>query len=128
MVPGGFQQQGPMPPKNPVAEWLLSYFVPFYGLYWFHRANKEMEAWSNGRIEYNPTSSLLAITLGWFILVPPFIAWSSFMNRIREAQRTAGLPQTANFWGSVGRAFLISYNVKWHQDQFNEIGTRPPQY
>ena len=117
-----------MPPRNSVVEWLLCYFVPFYALYWFHRSNKEMEAWSSGRIDYNATSSLLAITLGWLILVPPFVAWSSYMGRIREAQRMAGLPQTANFWGSVGRAILLSYNTKWHTDQFNEIGQRPPQY
>jgi hypothetical protein len=117
-----------MPPRNSVVEWLLAYFVPFYNLYWFHRSNKEMQAWSNGRIDYNATSSLLAITLGWFILVPPFVAWASYMGRIREAQRMAGLPQTANFWGSVGRSFLLLYSVKWHQDQFNEIGVRPPQY
>ena len=120
--------QGPMPVRNSVVEWLLCYFVPFYALYWFHRANKELEAYSGGRIEYNATSSLLAITLGWFIIVPPFVAWASFMGRIREGQRMAGLPQTANFWGSVGRALLLSYNTKWHTDQFNEIGTRPPQY
>jgi hypothetical protein len=126
--PVGFAPQGPMPPRNPVVEWLLAYFVPFYSLYWFHRSNKEMQAWSNGRIDYNATSSLLAITLGGLIIVPPFIAWASYMGRIREAQRMAGLPQTANFWGSVGRAFLLLYNVKWHQDQFNEIGVRPPQY
>jgi hypothetical protein len=128
MAPGGFAPQGPMPPKNPVAEWLLAYFVPFYELYWFHRSNKEMEAWSNGRIEYNATSSLLALTLGWFILVPPFIAWSSYVNRVRETQRMAGLPVDVTFWGTVGRAFLILYSVKYLQDRFNVIGSRPPQY
>jgi hypothetical protein len=129
VAPGGYgAPQGPIPVRNSVVEWLLCYFVPFYALYWFHRYNKELEAYSGGRIEYNATSSLLAITLGWFILVPPFVAWASFMGRIREGQRMAGLPQTANFWGSVGRAILLSYNTKWHTDQANEIGTRPPQY
>jgi hypothetical protein len=119
-----------MPPRNPVTEWLLAAFVPFgiYAYIWFHRSNTEMQAWSNGRIQYNPTASLLALILGWVIIVPPFVAWASYMGRIREAQRMAGLPQTATFWGSVGRAFLLSYNVNWHQEQFNEIGTRPPQY
>ncbi len=71
-----------------------------------------------------------AIAIGQICLaiVPPIVAWVSFMARIREAQGMAGLPQTANFWGSVLRALLISFNVKWHQDQFNEISLRPPQY
>jgi hypothetical protein len=116
-----------MQTRDSIVEWLLSAFVPFYNLYWFYRSNKEMQAWSGGRIAFDATSSLLALTVGWIVIVPPFIAWSSYMGRIREAQRMAGLPQTASFWGSVGRAFLFSYNIKWHQDQFNEIAVREPQ-
>ena len=126
LAPAG--PSGPFPARNPVAEWLLCVFVPFYSLYWFYRANKDLQMWSGGRIDFNGTNSMLAITIGWFILVPPFVAWASFMGRIREAQGMAGLPQTANFWGSIGRGILLSYNIKWHQDQFNEISLRPPQY
>ena len=127
MVPGGYTAASPIKTRESVVEWLLSYFVPFYSLFWFHRANSEMQQWSGGRIDYNATTSLLAITLGWFILVPPFVAWASFMGRIRQAQQMAGVQPTANFWGSVGRSILLLYNVKWHQDQFNEIAVRQPQ-
>jgi hypothetical protein len=114
--------------RDPVPTWLLC-FIPFVSFFWFHRANKELEAWSGGRIAYNPTSSLLAITIGVYaFLVPPFIAWGSFMGRIREAQRMAGLPETATMGGSLGRYLLLGYNIKWHQEQFNEIAVRSPQY
>ena len=126
--PGGFAPQGPMPPRKPEIEWLLCIFVPFYSLYFIHRSSKEMEAWSNGRIPYNPTSTLLALTLGTFILVPPFVAIASYCGRIREARRMAGLPQDVGFWGFIGRALLLSYAYKWVQDKLNETGTRPPQY
>ncbi|MEA2478588.1 MAG: hypothetical protein QOJ07_510, partial [Thermoleophilaceae bacterium] len=125
LAPGAPQ---PFPARDPIVEWLLCAFVPFYSLYWVYRANKDLEQWSGGRIEFNATSTILALVLGWIIIVPPFIAWASFMGRIREAQRMAGLPQTASFWGSVGRSLLLSYNIKWHQEQFNEIAARPPQY
>ena len=130
VAPGGFQPQGPMPPKNSVVEWLLAAFVPafIYGYYWFHRSNKEMEAWSNGRIHYNATKSLLALILGGFLIVPPFIAWSTYIKRVNEARRMAGLPQDVSYWGTIGRSLLLSYSVKHLQDKFNEIGTRPPQY
>jgi hypothetical protein len=121
------QSGGAMQTRDSIVEWLLSAFVPFYSLYWFYRANKEIQAYSGGRIDFNAGTSLVAITLGWIIIVPPFVAWSSYMGRIREAQRMAGLPETATFWGSVLRAFLLSYNIKWHQDQFNEIAVREPQ-
>ena len=102
-----------------------------YAIYWIYVTAKDLSEYGKvkGRdLGQSPGMTLLAVTLGAFIIVPPFVAWSSFMGRIREAQRMAGLPQTANFWGSIGRAILILYNVKWHQEQFNEIGTRPPQY
>jgi hypothetical protein len=129
MVPGpGFAPQGPMPPRNPTAEWLLCLFVPLYELYYIHRSSKEMEAWSGGRIAYNPTSTLLALTLGAFIIVPPFVAIASYCGRIRESQRMAGLPEDVGFWGFFGRLILIRYAYKWVQDRFNVIGQRPPQY
>ena len=127
MVPGGYTAASPLKTRESVVEWLLCYFVPFYSLFWFHRANKEMQAWSGGRIDYSAGASLCAITIGWFILVPPFVAWASFNGRIRTAQQMAGLQPTANFWGSVGRMLLLGYGYKWHQDQFNEIAVRQPQ-
>jgi hypothetical protein len=87
-----------------------------------------MEAWSGGRIQYNPTQTLLALTIGAFIIVPPFVALASYCGRIREARRMAGLPQDVGFWGFFGRALLLGYAYKWVQDKFNETGTRPPQY
>jgi hypothetical protein len=127
--PGGAiaAPQGGIKTRDSVVEWLLCYFVPFYSLIWIHRSNKEMQAWSGGRIDYNATSTLLALTLGWFILVPPFIAWSNYMGRIRTAQQMAGLEPKATFWGSIGRMLLLGYGYKWLQDQFNELAVRQPQ-
>ena len=118
-----------MPPRNPVVEWLLCIFVPFYSALLYPPVEQGDRGLSSGRIDYNPTSTLLALTLGAFIIVPPFVAMASFCGRIREARRMAGLPQTTGFWGFIGRAILISLRLQVdRRTQLNEIGTRPPQY
>jgi hypothetical protein len=118
---------GPMQTRDSIVEWLLCAFIPFYSLYWFHRANKEMQAWSSGRIDYNAGKSLTSLLIGWIIIVPPFVTMAHYQQRIRTAQGMAGVEQRANFWGWLGRAILLSYAFKWNQDHFNEIAVRQPQ-
>lgn len=112
--------------QEPVAQWLLCAFVPFYSLFWYYRLCKELGEWSQGRIHTDPGKSLLAVTLGWIVIVPPIVSWAGTMSRIREAQAMAGLPQRATFWGSVGRAFLLSFHIKWLQDQLNGLAAQRP--
>jgi hypothetical protein len=119
---------GPMEVRDPTKMWLLCALVPFYALVHFHRTNKEMEAWSGGRIPYSAGSSITALTIGVYVLVPPFVAIASYMGRVRTAQQMAGLEPTANFWGFLGRNLLLGYGWKWLQDQFNEIAVRQSQY
>ncbi|MEX2196658.1 MAG: hypothetical protein WD844_15365 [Thermoleophilaceae bacterium] len=125
-VPAAAPATTGLQPRDPVSQWLLCAFVPFYSLIWYHRLCKELGEWSGGRIHTDPTKSLLAVTLGWFVIVPPFVSWAGTMGRIREAQAMAGLPQQATFWGSIGRAFLLSFHIKWLQDQLNELAVRQP--
>lgn len=117
-----------MQTRDSIMEWLLCELLfGIYAIYWLHRASKEMQAWSGGRIDYNPTQTILALTLGWFLIVPGFVALVSFQGRIREAQRMAGLEPTAGFWGFFLRNILLGYGYKWNQDMFNEIAVREPQ-
>jgi hypothetical protein len=127
MVAGGYGPVGGIETRDPTTTWLLCAFVPFYALIHFHRVNKELVAWSRGQIDYNATSSLLALTIGAYVLVPPFIALSSFTGRVRHAQQMAGLEPRASFGGFFGRLLLLSYGWKWLQEQINEIAVRQPQ-
>jgi hypothetical protein len=124
MVAGG---GGGIETRDSTTTWLLCALVPFYALYHFHRTNKELEAWSRGRIEYNAGASLTALTIGAIVLIPPFVALASYMGRVRTAQQMAGVEPQANFLGFFLRGFLLSYCWKWLQDQFNELAVRQPQ-
>jgi hypothetical protein len=127
MVPGGYTAGNPVKTRESTVEWLLCAFVPIYSLFWIHRASKEMEAWSGGRINYNAGSTIAALTIGGMIIVPPFVAIASFMGRLKQAQFMAGVQPKASFWGFFGRLLLFGYGYKWAQDQFNEIAVRQPQ-
>ena len=127
MVPGGYTSASPVKTRESVVEWLLCLFVPFYSLFWIHRASKEMQEWSGGRIDYNAGSTIAALTIGAFVLIPPFVAIISFGGRIREAQRLAGLEQTVSGGGFLGRLFLFGYGYKYAQDALNEVAVRQPQ-
>jgi len=116
---------GPMQTRDSTVEWLLCAFIPIYSLVWLHRASKEMQAWSGGRIDYNAGATISALLLGWvLLLIPTIISIAHFEGRVREAQRMAGVQQTAGFWGFIGRNLLLGYGYKWNQDSFNEIAVR----
>jgi hypothetical protein len=38
-----------------------------------------------------PFLSLLAITVGWVLVFPPFLAWWRLLGRVEEAQRRRGV-------------------------------------
>lgn len=108
--------------------WLLSVFTcGIYGFIWYYRLCKELGEWSQGQIETDPTTSILAVTLGSCVIVPPWISWAGTLGRVRQAQQMVGLQPTAEFWPWLLYMFLASYGYKWLQDQLNEVAARAPQ-
>jgi pSer/pThr/pTyr-binding forkhead associated (FHA) protein len=124
--PVGYQAGPGFQVRSPGAQWALCALVPFYSLIWYYRLCTEIGQWSQGRIHTSPGTSLLAVTLGGIIIVPPFVSIAGTMGRIRQCQQMAGLPPTASFWGFFGRALLFGYGYKWVTDQLNELAVRRP--
>ncbi len=58
-----------------------------YTFVWYYKVNKELHEYTG---EGNPTTSLLAILLGGFIIVPPFVSIYKTGERILSAQNKAG--------------------------------------
>jgi Domain of unknown function (DUF4234) len=74
-----------------------------YYLFWYYFINRELRdfgrstAGSDGnRIEVSPGIALLAVTLGWFLIVPPFVSWYRTFRRIRTAQEIANVGPKAS--------------------------------
>jgi hypothetical protein len=60
-----------------------------YWFYWHWRVNRELR--DEFAMPVGPFLSLLAVTVGWGLVFPPFLAWWRLLGRIEEAQRRRGI-------------------------------------
>jgi hypothetical protein len=102
--------------------WSLVTFGIYY-VVWYYKINRELrDAWG---MDVRPLYSVLAITIGWIILVPPFVSWYSTFNRIAEAQSRAGLATQASpalgFVLFVIAVFFLPIEVVYAQDELNKL-------
>ncbi|MFD5318144.1 DUF4234 domain-containing protein [Streptomyces sp. NPDC127098] len=118
-----------MKERNPVAALLLP-LVTFgiYALVWYYKINKEMGQFDRRR-PASPGTSLLAITLGAILIVPPFLSIWNTVKRIAETQRVAGLQPSAS--PAVGLLLgLLGFYALYCQLELNKVTKHygsPPQ-
>jgi hypothetical protein len=79
-----------------------------YYLVWYYKINRELRDFGErsqtpNPIPVEPFLSLLAITVGWIIIVPPFVSWYRTFGRIRTAQELGGVTPRV----SPGLGFLL---------------------
>jgi drug/metabolite transporter (DMT)-like permease len=92
-----------------------------FGIYyfvWWYKINNEM---NNLGVQCNPTTSVLAVTLGAFIIIPPFVSYYTTADRIRQAQERTNateriIPVLALLLFIVVSVFAIPY----YQSQLNK--------
>jgi uncharacterized protein DUF4234 len=114
----------PVKIRNPflVFLWSLVTFGIYY-VVWYYKINRELRDASG--IDVSPGVALLAVTLGWIVIVPPFVSWYRTFQRIVEAQERAGLTQEASpilgFILFVVAVFLVPVEVVYAQDELNKL-------
>lgn len=68
-----------------------------YYFFWYYKVNREMkdigEARGTEECGTSPGTSLLAITLGAFVIIPPFVSHYKAANRLQATERVTGAPQ-----------------------------------
>src|SRR5215210_4622988 len=114
--------------RNPLAPALLP-FVTFaiYALVWYYKVNKEMAELgkATGRTEElgdNPTTSLLALFPGSFIIVPPLVSHYNAFKR-QQALRSMTTPGDNGFEPGLGLLLsILILPVAYYllQDSFNK--------
>jgi hypothetical protein len=116
--------------RSPWAVGLLSFFTVFiYFFFWYYFINREMADFGRARgtdeLGDSPGKSVLAVTLGIFLIVPPFISLYHTGQRIQRTQRLAGTEPTMNGWLAVVMYLLFSpIMVAYWQSELNKVWER----
>lgn len=84
--------------RNPLAVIGLTLItLGIYGIFWYYYANKELaeigKAHNTDECGDSPGTSVLAVTLGAFVIVPAFISAYKFCKRLSAAERLTGAPE-----------------------------------
>jgi hypothetical protein len=110
--------------RNPFVVFVWS--IVTLGIYycvWYYKINRELR--DAAGIKVSPLIALIAITIGWLIVVPPFVSWYRTFERIRQAQRGAGVANEVNsvlgFILYVVGVFFLPVEVIYAQDELNKV-------
>ncbi|MEA2333050.1 MAG: hypothetical protein QOH58_3188 [Thermoleophilaceae bacterium] len=103
----GSQEPGKI--RNPLGVLgLMLITLGIYGIVWYYKINKEMAAIGKSRgsedCGTSPGMSVLAVTLGSLIIVPPFVSIYKTWTRLSAAERLTGAPSGME----AGLGFVLS--------------------
>jgi uncharacterized protein DUF4234 len=81
--------------RNPLAPALLPFVtLGIYAIVWYYKINKEMAEMGKARnteeLGTSPGTSLLAVLVGWIVIVPPFLSFYNTWKRKQAAERLTG--------------------------------------
>jgi len=89
-----------------------------YHFVWWYKINREARDFA--RIEVSPGISVVAITLGVIIIVPPWVSIFRTGERIGQMQAAAGLERTCS--GVIGliASFFFGLHTLYYQYELNK--------
>jgi heme/copper-type cytochrome/quinol oxidase subunit 2 len=108
--------------RNIILVWLVWPLITLgiYFFVWYYKINREAKDF-DPRIEGNPGVSLLAVLIGWIIIVPPFVSIYRTGGRIAQMQRSAGIEPTCNGWIGLILVFVFNLDRLYYQHELNRI-------
>jgi Domain of unknown function (DUF4234) len=110
--------------RSPLGAWgLLFLTIGIYYFVWYYKINDEARRYL-GDETIKPGVSLLAILLGWVLIVPPFISMYRTGTRIQRMQQKAGVAQEISPALALLASFFLSLNVPYMQENLNKVWRR----
>jgi Domain of unknown function (DUF4234) len=110
--------------RNPFLVFVWSLVtLGIYYFVWYYKINRELRDASD--VNVSPGVALLAVTIGWLVIVPPFVSWYRTFERIVQAQHSAGVTTEASpilgFILFVIAVFFLPVEVIYAQDELNRV-------
>jgi uncharacterized protein DUF4234 len=113
-----------------VAFGLVFLTLGIYYFVWYYKVNREMRdigraVGQEDRLGRSPFKSLMAITVGWLIIVPPFVSFYRTFRRIEAAQELAGTSERVDVWLGfilyVIGVLLLPVEIMYAQSELNRV-------
>jgi hypothetical protein len=121
-----------MKPRNPALVWILwpVLTLGIYHLVWYFKIHREMAEFDRRRKVPVAGPMLVLLLLGW-TFIAPLVSYYNTGNRIRNAQRAAGLTVTCSAGLGLLLMFVFGLGTLYYQAELNKIShsygaTTPP--
>nr|WP_246195531.1 DUF4234 domain-containing protein [Halopolyspora algeriensis] len=108
--------------RHPVAAWLLwpCLTLGIYVLVWYYKIHKEMAEFDRRRAVPTAGPVLVLLLLSWTIIAP-LVSYYNCGDRIRNAQRAAGLQATCSPGAGTVLMLVFGLGVLYYQAELNKI-------
>ena len=108
--------------RNPLGVLGLSFItIGIYGLYWFYKANEEIQRFT-GDQTISPTRSLLAVFPGGLIIVPAIIAFYNTATHVMQMEQQRGIASQISPALTVILGILLSIAIgAYMQEHLNRV-------
>ena len=108
--------------RNIFLVWLVWPLITFgiYRIVWWYKINREARDLDE-RIIVSPGVAVLAITLGAFIIVPPFVSIYKTGERISRMQAAVGLAPSCSAVLGLICSFIFGLDALYYQSELNKI-------
>jgi uncharacterized protein DUF4234 len=112
---------------------VVSFFTLYvYTWFWWYFINRELRdlgrARGSSELGERPWASALAVSLGWLLIVPPFVSMYRTCQRVQAAQRIAGREEVLNGWMALvllllTTSFYLPFFPAYVQSELNKLWT-----
>ena len=112
--------------RNPWGIFFLALITfGIYYLVWYYKINRELRDYGIGT---SPLTSLLAITIGAIVIVPPFVSIWNTLGRIQEAEQKAGsvtqISRGLGFILYLVALIFLPFEIPYIQEHLNNVWKR----